>query len=207
MIVFTLKHGTVIAFVTALQVWAAREDPIKRAFIRRFSAVYLAGYLFFQLSIADIIPVYTTPFPDHLIAAIQICFHFPVLAVMNRYLELRARNRTPEVERTGFADLLAGLGLSAREAEIVGLVSQGYSNKEIEDELFISLATVKKHLFNVFKKLKVKNRVQLTNFIQNATTGSTVGHEKKMPPRPRDDHHSFFCQRIGSAELLALALK
>ena len=69
-----------------------------------------------------------------------------------------------------WADLdkrLAPLGLSPREAEIVDLVMRGYSNHEIEKLLFISLETVKKHVSNIYRKLDVKNRVQLSNLVQN----------------------------------------
>jgi two-component system response regulator DegU len=35
------------------------------------------------------------------------------------------------------------------------------SNREIEKELFISLSTVKNHVYNIFQKLGVKNRYEL----------------------------------------------
>jgi DNA-binding NarL/FixJ family response regulator len=44
---------------------------------------------------------------------------------------------------------------------------RGYSNHEIEKRLFISLETVKKHVSNIYRKLDVKNRVQLSNLVQN----------------------------------------
>jgi LuxR family maltose regulon positive regulatory protein len=50
--------------------------------------------------------------------------------------------------------------LSDRELEILGLVSEGLSNREIADKLFISLGTTKWHITNIFSKLGVKNRVQ-----------------------------------------------
>ena len=43
---------------------------------------------------------------------------------------------------------------------------QGKTNKEIEDDLFISIKTVKAHLYNVYKKMGVKNRLELINKIQ-----------------------------------------
>lgn len=49
--------------------------------------------------------------------------------------------------------------LSKRELEILYLVTQGYKNDEIADKIFISLDTVKKHLYNTYQKLCVKNRV------------------------------------------------
>jgi len=40
-------------------------------------------------------------------------------------------------------------------------------NKEISDTLFISLQTVKDHIYRIFQKTDVKNRVQLINLIQS----------------------------------------
>jgi len=54
--------------------------------------------------------------------------------------------------------------ISKREAEIIALICEGRSNKEIEDMLYISLQTVKDHIHRIYKKARVKkNRVQLTN--------------------------------------------
>lgn len=48
--------------------------------------------------------------------------------------------------------------LSAREAEILLLMSRGLTNEQIGKELFISLNTVKTHLAKMYSKLDVKNR-------------------------------------------------
>jgi DNA-binding NarL/FixJ family response regulator len=49
-------------------------------------------------------------------------------------------------------------GLSAREAEVLGLVARGLSNIAISKELTVSEATVKSHLLHVFGKLGVNDR-------------------------------------------------
>ena len=50
--------------------------------------------------------------------------------------------------------------LTSREIEILALVSMGSSNEEIADKMFISTNTVKTHLYNIFKKINVQNRLQ-----------------------------------------------
>lgn len=50
--------------------------------------------------------------------------------------------------------------LSAREVEIIGLLSQGIDNREIADRLILSEKTVKNHLTRIYEKLKVSNRTQ-----------------------------------------------
>lgn len=52
------------------------------------------------------------------------------------------------------------LGLSERELEVLGLIAEGLSDKQIGDKLFVSESTVKTHVFNLFVKLDVKRRTQ-----------------------------------------------
>lgn len=55
-------------------------------------------------------------------------------------------------------------GLTQREMEIMGFLSNGYSNHEISEKLFVSEHTVKSHLYNIFKKIGVHNRIQAMNW-------------------------------------------
>ena len=50
--------------------------------------------------------------------------------------------------------------LTNRESEILLLISEGMSNQEIADELFITLKTVKTHVSNILSKLEVEDRTQ-----------------------------------------------
>jgi DNA-binding NarL/FixJ family response regulator len=54
-----------------------------------------------------------------------------------------------------------GAALSTREREIVGLIAQGFKNKDMAERLFISEQTVKNHLHNIFDKLGVSDRLEL----------------------------------------------
>jgi DNA-binding NarL/FixJ family response regulator len=54
----------------------------------------------------------------------------------------------------------AAASLTSREREILVRIAAGASNQEIADDLFISLHTVKSHIYNVFKKIDVPNRLQ-----------------------------------------------
>ncbi|MFT4148200.1 MAG: response regulator transcription factor [Micrococcaceae bacterium] len=51
--------------------------------------------------------------------------------------------------------------LSKREKEVVKYVAQGLSNKEISQKMFVSEATIKSHLVNIFDKLDVQSRTQV----------------------------------------------
>ncbi len=50
--------------------------------------------------------------------------------------------------------------LSPREIQILEVIAQGHSNKEVANELCISNHTLKNHLNNIFKKLNVEDRTQ-----------------------------------------------
>lgn len=52
------------------------------------------------------------------------------------------------------------LGLTSREAEVLSLVSLGYSNREIGERLFVSGKTVSVHVSNILRKLGVTTRVE-----------------------------------------------
>jgi LuxR family maltose regulon positive regulatory protein len=60
-------------------------------------------------------------------------------------------NRTPQ----GMSD-----PLSARELEVLRLLASGLTNKEIGEQLYLALGTIKKHSNTIYQKLGVKNRIQ-----------------------------------------------
>jgi DNA-binding NarL/FixJ family response regulator len=51
--------------------------------------------------------------------------------------------------------------LSGRERQLVALVTQAYSNKEIAVSLGLELQTVKNHLSRIYRKIGVRSRVEL----------------------------------------------
>ncbi len=58
-------------------------------------------------------------------------------------------------------EAFSDFGISEREREVIGLVAEGKTNREIAEALFISLATVKTHLANVFEKTGCRNRTEV----------------------------------------------
>lgn len=55
--------------------------------------------------------------------------------------------------------------LTGRERDLVKLIYEGKSNGEIAELLFISQSTVKTHVYNIFKKLQIKNRGGINNIV------------------------------------------
>ena len=56
------------------------------------------------------------------------------------------------------------VGITKREWQVIPLVADGFSNKEIAQKLHLSVFTVKSHLHNIFTKLALKKRVQIAMF-------------------------------------------
>lgn len=62
-------------------------------------------------------------------------------------------------ERGLYPDVMAE-PLSEREVEVLQWLTSGASNREIGRQLYIAESTVKRHVYNIFGKLNVRNRTQ-----------------------------------------------
>ena len=71
------------------------------------------------------------------------------------------------------------LGLSPRQAQIVRLVLQGNADKQIAQELNISLATVRTHMRRLFEKFDLSDRLELTLLVLTSLRGRAAN-----PPSP-----------------------
>ncbi len=98
--------------------------------------------------------------PEELVQAIAHIAHGGVILspVMATKLLTEFRDSATGAETKATADEEAHL--SRREDEVLRLVAQGATNKEIADSLFISENTVKTHLRNIMDKLHLANRSQ-----------------------------------------------
>ena len=74
--------------------------------------------------------------------------------LMNEYIE-----RLKHGENTDTFE-----SLSEREKEVLALIAKGFSNKEIAEQLIISVKTVESHKSNVMEKLGLKTRPELVKF-------------------------------------------
>ncbi|HET6533990.1 MAG TPA: response regulator transcription factor, partial [Actinoplanes sp.] len=74
-------------------------------------------------------------------------------ALMRTYLE-RARE----------GDRPPAKAITDREEEVLKLVAEGHSTKEIAELLFISVKTVERHRSNILQKLGLRDRLELTRY-------------------------------------------
>jgi DNA-binding CsgD family transcriptional regulator len=64
-------------------------------------------------------------------------------------------------------EIVKEYGISPREREIISMLVQGYNNKVIGEKLFISSITVKNHIYHIYQKTGVTNKVQLMNLLNS----------------------------------------
>lgn len=86
-----------------------------------------------------------------------------VFGLLNVLLIRRVLRPQRKLSEPDFDKLAAGSGITRRESEIIRLICQGKTNKEIAERLFISPVTVRDHTSNIYRKTGVRSRTQLAS--------------------------------------------
>ncbi|WP_422356100.1 response regulator transcription factor [Roseivirga pacifica] len=122
----------------------------------RFGLIIAALLILFELSKASL-------FIPELSSDVIIALSGAVFVGLGIYVGLKLRKeRIVEVAAPVTIDheQVGKLGLSEREMEVLQLIAEGFSNKEVAEKLFLSESTIKTHVSNLFVKLDVKRRTQ-----------------------------------------------
>lgn len=82
-------------------------------------------------------------------------------------IEMLRHTKQKVVKTDVYVPFVPDTKVTQRELTIIGLISEGFRNKEIAEKLFISINTVKNHRRNLFKKTRVRNSLQLINYAQS----------------------------------------
>jgi len=77
------------------------------------------------------------------------------------YFDQEISSELPEVLSKVNEGAILLRGLTAREREVVYLLSQGFSNRQIAREMVLSEKTVKNHISHILRKLELKDRTQV----------------------------------------------
>lgn len=141
------------------------EDKKAQKAVRIFAYLYLIGFF------ADI-GLYVLAWQNSLFTPIYLLVftlrNIPPLLYWRSYLrKYYVTSAIPEAGTQTWTQFLEEHNISNREEEVIRHLSAGKSNKEISEALFISLQTVKDHIYRIYQKTDVKNRVQLINLIQS----------------------------------------
>jgi DNA-binding NarL/FixJ family response regulator len=76
--------------------------------------------------------------------------------------------------REGKSKLKEAVQMTKREKEVIGLLGEGISNKEISQRIHISTYTVKSHIHNIMEKLALHTRLEIANYSYTNETLSTI---------------------------------
>lgn len=145
------------------------DKRLRRA-VRLF---FVLSAAFFPLMYVDsVLPFVSAPAWVASVDGTSLPLYFLVLNTLSIWLASGYLNEAPYLASGLITDHFGGsFGLSPREIEIVQAAMNGDSNKEIGEKLFISPKTVENHLYNIYQKTDVRNRVQLVNLIQGNKAG------------------------------------
>jgi two-component system, NarL family, response regulator NreC len=129
------------------------DDP---AVIRSALAAGGSGYITKQASVSDLLTAIHTLSQGH-------PFIEPTLAgpVLHDLLTKKAIHRSKDPD--GRRSLL-----SARERQVLILLAQGYTNREVAEQLYVSIKTVESHRARIAKKLELRNRAGLTRYARES---------------------------------------
>jgi len=142
------------------------KDENKRTAVQTFAflnlAFFSAGIILYLLAIGS-----RSLAPIHLL--VFLAGNIPPVLYWRAYLRKHYTAPLPqETDAQTWNKFLTEYHISKREEEVIRELCEGKTNKEISDALFISLQTVKDHVYRIYQKTDVKNRVQLINLIQSS---------------------------------------
>jgi DNA-binding CsgD family transcriptional regulator len=127
-----------------------------------------------DMTIRVTVPFWRSPIVQLVMAALLAISLGSWLRRRRRFLKQRLLHQI----KGDLGPLSERFDLTKREQEILALILQGKSNKDIEAQLYISGKTVKNHVYNLYQKLGVKNRLELANAVREFA-------EKNRPPADR----------------------
>ncbi len=92
----------------------------------------------------------------------------PALLFQYRFSERLFIPVYPEATRPDKLEgLVAQFGITVREREVIEKICEGKTNRQIADELYISLQTVKDHTHRIYSKVGVNSRLKLAQLLNN----------------------------------------
>jgi DNA-binding CsgD family transcriptional regulator len=154
-------------------------EPLERRFIRAVCGYVFVAFILFGVLFFIPLPVEQ----DGMIlfrSILGIVYLLPLLARMTGHSQETGKALAAHLARDteSLGRWLEAQNLSSRERQIARHVLEGKGNAEIGKELFIGLRTVESHLYSIYKKLGVRNRLQLARL-------AAAGSERRDDPLPR----------------------
>lgn len=168
-----LLFNIIIFVITGYALYISRrtDNPAKKNIIYWFGIYFIIPFLSYTILKTPPLGSYFAKFEifstfSSLIILFSHVF-FPFLWLIKVYLN-KENNSLQIVQQVDtFQNIYTEHNISEREKEIICLILEGKSNKEIEGQLFISSHTVKNHLYKIYQKLGINSRFQLISLFKN----------------------------------------
>jgi DNA-binding CsgD family transcriptional regulator len=173
-----LTDTTAIVFqytILLYMIWRSRSatDKPRARGIRIFALIYLIEFFMLDIITSKQLAAWIGYPRSFFMNSLNFLIHLPPLFYLIHFS--RTYFQEPYMLTTNSPALRSFFqehSITKREQEIISLLMEGKSNREIEAKLFISLGTVKNHLYNIYQKAGVNNRFQLTSLM------SKLNHSK-----------------------------
>jgi DNA-binding CsgD family transcriptional regulator len=144
------------------------SDIHQRRVARYFSIIYILCFGTASLFTSRLVLPYFVPYTVLIMVFSFFAVNLPPLTYLTLSLKKYPfEDKRSTSQNSDFEDFFVVHKISKREQEIIYLMLEGMSNADIEKKLYISPHTVKNHIYNIYQKLGVKNRVQISNLIRN----------------------------------------
>ncbi len=144
---------------TAAHVHNVGEQPLRRALLifLCLTAVFFPLMLI-DVAMSDMAFLAVFQFLNNMAQPV----YFLALSCLTVVFGLKYLNRPGYSHKGKLTDyFLTAFGITGREAQIIALLMDGASMKRIGEKLFISPKTAENHVYNIYQKLGVRNRVQM----------------------------------------------
>jgi len=169
------------------------KDTKRRGYMQVFGAVMVSGLALGTVFVFGVFSFLGMEWQNSVTSMVLVSVNIAAWICTRRFFHEQNRAAATELERADLSVLEIRYGISPRERDVISLVIAGKSNREITEKLFISQETVKKHIYNVYRKIGVRNRVQLANVVLEMITAlphdppADNAGEIHRPPKS-DDH-------------------
>ena len=163
--IFNAVNRGILIIVLAWIIIAAGKitEPAMRNGVRVFSGIYILVFLM-HFVLVHILSY--EGFVCQVYPVAEFFMHLPPLLYLKYFLGSYYKDHPLHpLQENDIAKFFAKFAITEREQEITRLILAGKSNREIEDILYISYTTVKTHIYNIYKKIDVPNRLQATLWV------------------------------------------
>jgi DNA-binding CsgD family transcriptional regulator len=163
---FGIELGYFAAFLVLVWRFRVVAEAEKRRVLLVFSALFFGAFLARSLLAALVLV------DIRLGVVALLAFHgsnLPALLYLRSNADrLFAPVKAEHATKQGMEHVLDQYGVTKRERQIVQKICLGKTNKQIAEELFISLQTVKDHTHRIYSKIGVNSRMQLVQMMNIA---------------------------------------